>query len=270
MWSKKQNGVSLLEVLAAIFVISIGLLGVLAVIPFGAYQVSQAKHAEHASNMLANACAEVFIRKLTHTASWDSQPNGTKFVWYEPYDMEVPDHHIERIGNFLTFTPELQKIMQEVMRGQDDLVYTSYDDKRPDAGKAEKIQSSGKYTWFFTFLPKPDEDKVGVDVLACFHRIPDDDVQVPPDDFVPSSSGGTLTFSDVGLADRLTQTRYVFVTWEESSQLKGTWCKIVFLDKLSLKVVVTGNLPRGVYDNMYVYIAGGILYHKRLENVPVE
>ena len=196
-----QRGISLIEVLAAIFVVSVGLLGVLAVIPFGAFQVSKARQTEYAANMLANAIEEIVIRELIKPTSWgvaslsggDGTPllqsvdvrlevtktvteivrespadppydveykimyertsnvillNGTKFLWVEPSATKDPAHHIFCIGS--TF----ESAWMELMRGQDDLVYTTYEDKRPDfKGEKDKIQSSGKYTWFFTFLP---------------------------------------------------------------------------------------------------------------------
>ena len=40
-----QPGITLIEVLVAIFVVGIGLIGVLAVNPFGAFQTSKALHA---------------------------------------------------------------------------------------------------------------------------------------------------------------------------------------------------------------------------------
>lgn len=131
--------------------VSIGLLGVLAVIPFGAYQVSKAQHAEYASNMLANAAEEIVIRKMTHPTLWQTVPpmttlDCTKFALFEPCEPLAPPHHIVHV---------LDIRWQEIMRGRDDLVYTLHDDKRPDfSGQAGKIQSSGKYTWFFTYLPQ--------------------------------------------------------------------------------------------------------------------
>jgi len=71
----KQQGITLLEVLASIFVIAIGLLGVLAVIPFGTLQVSRAYEAEYASNMLANAAEEIVIRDKAKPTEWGFAPN---------------------------------------------------------------------------------------------------------------------------------------------------------------------------------------------------
>ena len=213
---KLQSGISLIEVLAAIFVVSIGLLGVLAVIPFGAFQTSKAKHAGYASNMLANAAEEILIREMVKPTSWGITQrltsggevvleyvdvtitetktgtrtkkvsvlpisptvqtttsainntntasttipmlNCTKFLWIEPRDMTDPPHHIFCIG--ATFDPTKPDRWSEWMRGQDDLTYTAYDDKRPDfEGQNKKIQSSGKYTWFFTYLPTDQREQ---------------------------------------------------------------------------------------------------------------
>jgi len=306
--SISRSGISLLEVLAAIFVVSIGLLGVLAVIPFGAFQVSKARHAEYASNMLANAAEEIFIREMAKPESWGISEvltsagtpvfqkqnlpenptlNCTKFLWIEPRTMIDPAQHIFCIG--ATFEPEE---WQEWMRGQDDLDYTTYKDKRPDfAGQEGKIQSSGKYTWFFTFLPETETDTnpktavplteitspVAVDVLACYNRVPSDDRQVEPSAFSPSRGGGTFTLP-ASYGELLSQTKYVFVTWEKTAELDGTWCKIVFLNKSEppnppeLTMIVTGGLPNlneSNYSNRQVYIPSGVLYHKQLEGVPI-
>ena len=304
---RRTSGVSLLEVLAAIFVVSIGLLGVLAVIPFGAFQVSKAQHAEYASNMLVNAAEEIFIRKMPQPIEWghpslasggetvfvkvdppeSSTFNCTKFIWVEPWGMRDPDYHIFCINSFVP----LDK-WDEVMRGQDDLDYTIHPDKRPELkfNKEGKPLSSGKYTWFFTYLPTTTETSkaavllanvnspVVVDVLACYNRVASDDrqVSIPSERFVPANGGGTFTLPNTDYLELLTQTKYVFVTWGPPTQVAGgTWCKIVFVDKsnpVAPKLIVTGALPNRIRENRFiqVYIPSGVLYHKRLEDVPIK
>ena len=302
--NRSQQGVSLLEVLAAIFVVSIGLLGVLAVIPFGAYQVSRARHAEYASNMLANAAEEIFIREMANPMEWtadvadaltvesggilvftrkdtpsESTLNCTRFIWYEPAEVYDPEFHVFCVSTFIT-----AKKWDEVMRGQDDLDYTASTGKRPELkfNNDGTPQSLGKYTWFFTYLPTTSENPksavplanvdspVAIDVLACYNRVASDDRQVQPSAFVPSQGGGTFTFPDAAHLELLTQTKYVFVTWGTLTQVEGgAWCKIVFLDKSNPKVAVTGNLD-AISGDIQVYIPSGVLYHKRLENVPIK
>jgi len=271
--TKRSSGITLLEVLAALFVVSIGLLGVLAVIPFGAIQVSKAQHAEYASNMLANATAEVVIRNMG-IESWD-KVTYKKFIWCEPYPIfDSPTHivHVPRV--------EDRDDWKDLMRGQDDLAYNTYDDKRPEFKfwKDGKPLSSGKYTWFFTYLLKEGEDTVIVDVLACRNRVQSDDLQVhvPKESFAAAHRGGTFTFSNGNnIVERLAQTKYVFVTWQEGSTLNGAWCKIVVLDKderstpRNPKIVVTGSLPSTSDYDIYVYIPSGVLYHKRVPDVPI-
>ena len=155
MWIKKQSrGISLLEVLAAIFVVAIGLLGVLAVIPFGALQVSRAYQAEYAANMLANAAEEITIRRMPNPDFWEPPQDTldcTKLVWFEPY--KVPHDH-----DYIAFIQ--RSGWEERMRGRDDLVFTAHRDRRPDfTGQDDRIESSGKYTWFFTYKPEVDWTK---------------------------------------------------------------------------------------------------------------
>jgi Tfp pilus assembly protein PilV len=427
---QQHNGITLLEVLASIFVVSIGLLGVLAVIPFGAYQASQARHAEYAANMLANAAEEVYVRDMAKPLTWGfntgvlpshdvfTSPqqwtetvkssstisggtrettttidttttvsfhpriqcfgipvlmdvkieidieyetviadtitpnppvirtipgrqrltdrftalNCTRFIWFEPRERaHLPGlAHIFPLSTFqpVTGREALIRKWEEPMRGQDDLDYTTYADKRPDfAVKNDEIQSFGKYSWFFTFSPMGNGwvgtyvdrfgrchtvdlrtgqynyvscngasenlpfnawwgdgavvrlDDVGcnatVDVLACHNRVPDADrqISIPDANFSPSSRGGAFIFPNADHLELLTQTKYVFVTWGMPVQAQGgAWCKVVFVDKSNPtrpKVVVTSDSTL-VNDNMRVYIPNGIMYHKRLKNVPIK
>lgn len=58
----RRRGLSLIEVLSAIFVLSIGLLGVLSVIPYGIYQVKRASIADHGTSLLRSARADLAVR----------------------------------------------------------------------------------------------------------------------------------------------------------------------------------------------------------------
>lgn len=258
---QRRGGISLLEVLASIFVVSIGLLGILAVIPYGAFQMSKAHHAEYAANLLANAAEEIQVRNMIQ-----GTPQVSSFVWFEPRGQKVATEHI-------FFASDDQ--WKEIMRGQDDIDDTSRRKKRPDASEEKSAVSSGKYTWFFTFRPPTDSKKktAAVDVLACYNRVPGDDAffSLPAGSFSVSRGGGTIALPDAQYMELLSQTKYVFVTWGEANQTEGgVWCKVVFLDKSmpeSLKLIITGNVPNR--NDLYLCIPSGVLYHKRLESVEI-
>ena len=191
--SAQRAGISLMEVLASVFVIGIGLLGVLAVIPYGVYQVSKANHADYASNVLKNAEAEIKIRELAVIQNWSmSSPyrtTDTNLVTPDPdYFQRTPTDRYDCSAYLLVdpfFEPGSRDIAsvqmaanvphvrvvgrgdatpgsgfdrlddwQELMRDKDDLLYTLHEDRRTEFVGNRPI-SSGNYTWFFMFRPEP-------------------------------------------------------------------------------------------------------------------
>jgi hypothetical protein len=65
-----RRGLSLLEILASVFVLSIGLLGVVAVIPFGGFQLHRATVADRTGSCGRSALSEIRIRELTDPNGW--------------------------------------------------------------------------------------------------------------------------------------------------------------------------------------------------------
>lgn len=63
-----RSGLSLLEILAAVFVVSIAIMGILAVIPFGGYRMAQMNRADYSGN--CGRAAMAFI----DTTGWASDP----------------------------------------------------------------------------------------------------------------------------------------------------------------------------------------------------
>ncbi len=72
-----RRGLSLLEVLAATFVLMIGLLGMMAIIPFGLYQVSRINQADFGGNLGQTAIEEIKIRQFA---------SGTNASLFDPYE----------------------------------------------------------------------------------------------------------------------------------------------------------------------------------------
>jgi prepilin-type N-terminal cleavage/methylation domain-containing protein len=178
------KGMSLMEVLASMFVICIGLLGVLAVIPYGAYQTAKARNAENTSWILDAAEKDLRVMELAKPENWTVQNNSpawltsinggvnvflnhstsddrilncSQFLMVDPFgDTPIQNSsHIYQIGMNFTNPQMIPQLLRERMRGQDDLVYTTHSDKRTDfSGQDNKILSSGQYTWFFMFQPE--------------------------------------------------------------------------------------------------------------------
>jgi hypothetical protein len=127
--------------------------------------------------------------------------------------------------------------------------------------------------YYFTDAVAPTVD---VDILACYNRVPSEDQQVQCT-FTPSRGGGSFTSPSLaGHLELLTQTKYVFATWGTPEQVEdGVWCKVVFVDKSNRanpKIIVTTVTDKAIPSDpntVQVYIPSGVLYHKRLEGVPM-
>ena len=277
-----RNGVTLMEVLASIFVISIGLLGVLAVIPFGIFQVSKARDAEHTANMLAAAVQDVQIMELTKIEKWvvpmtspanftitsndsikiyerNDNPSPTierldcrAFYMVDPFDDSAsPSDRLYKIGYNFT-NPE---IWREIMRGQDDLVFTTHRARlsraitqRTDfSAQGNRAVSSGKYTWFMTFKPPDGKDNtvdlitgdstppgltdisnlingnISVDLLGCYNRVSDSTterevtISTGSGEYMKTAQGAMVTLSGTQEELDLSKTKYIFVTWERGA-----------------------------------------------------
>ena len=99
--SAQRRGISLMEVLASVFVIGVGLLGVLAVIPFGIYQVSKANNADYCGNMLVNATSEIKVRELCKYANWTPSATAGNYTLNGSTAFNLYDSN----GVLLTATP---------------------------------------------------------------------------------------------------------------------------------------------------------------------
>jgi hypothetical protein len=67
---RARAGVSLLEVLISIFVLSVGLLGIAAIIPVGGHEIAQATKADRAGACGHHGLQEVKVRRMLDPGSW--------------------------------------------------------------------------------------------------------------------------------------------------------------------------------------------------------
>jgi hypothetical protein len=283
-----SRGITLMEVLAAMFVICIGLMGVLAVIPFGMFQVGKARNAEYISNMLANAKQEIQFNGMAKPSNWIFPPgsattlNCTKIVMFNPFGASPPD-----AVQMAPVLPPFQQHFQNAMTGNDDIQYETNDNGDrskyfPTKDENGKPVSSGQYTWFFTYRPvkksgstEPDNavlpsdlEPVTVDLLGCYNRISDEDRQASAA-FVSSLQGGTLTLNGFAEWDLFRDTKYVFVIWNGTPAPNGIWCKVLYVNKNANSLVVSGELSAAP-ASVNVYIPSGVLYHTRVDNIDLQ
>jgi hypothetical protein len=150
-------GISLLEVLISMGILSVGLASVLALIPAGKSQARKAAIDDGRGNLGAAALADVINRGLLRPSIWSS-PAAPAIV-YDPLFAYVS-------GSATTFPSGLTPIslgniaaaaIDEVCRAQDDLVYTIPDDEDspavPTFASTGRRQSQGYFSWLATLVP---------------------------------------------------------------------------------------------------------------------
>lgn len=74
----RRRGVTLLEVLFSIFVLSVGLLGLFAMVPVGTHQVAEAAHADGAAACGQAALAEFKVRDMADPQFWTNRTSVDK------------------------------------------------------------------------------------------------------------------------------------------------------------------------------------------------
>ncbi|MDO4585917.1 MAG: hypothetical protein Q4C95_01320 [Planctomycetia bacterium] len=182
----KNNGLSLLEIMISILVLSFGLIGVLASIPFGSYQMSKMNDADYTGNLARNAIKRVLVNELYNPSNfslWFSDPQSFKYLT-DVNNNSVLDRFnttvnlnspvlIDPLG-----TGQTGPFLDSIFRTRDDIVYgvseaeEGYDfrpelfkEDEPDKYYNDPTKFDGKYSWMsmLTF----HESETVVDIAAC-------------------------------------------------------------------------------------------------------
>jgi hypothetical protein len=249
----KLLGMTLMEVIASMFIVSIGLLGILMVIPYGAFQVSKARNAEYISNMLAAGAQDIKITEWDKLDRYkDTGGTALPLVDNENIRIYVVDPFVDHTQDsndvfkegaldaasddvdlpifvqeeYLGPGADVKKeAKKEKMRGKDDIKYTLQENSRT---VINDVRGNPDYSYFFTIKPKkilPDDASTitGIefttDLLGCYKRIDMDrafqlDIDKSRSAFYLRAAKLTVT----GDAERFfdfSSTRYVFITWRE-------------------------------------------------------
>ncbi|MDR2345855.1 MAG: type II secretion system GspH family protein [Planctomycetaceae bacterium] len=260
-----KSGMTLLEVIASMFIICIGLLSILMVIPYGTFQVSKTLNAEYISNMLAAGAEDLQI------GNWDKNITDTAGVGKPPFEPDpvsgtittniyIVDPFVSH-NDFGLFTrrpnilPNLRD-SQDKMRGKDDIEYVLSENQRTYIDNGN--EGSGKYSYFITIKPREvrsspryneaedryeeaiDEITYTTDLLGCYQRV-DTDTAFEVHPTSPQYYAYAAKFTIPSAENKLdfSTTKYVFITWvtnwpdppsAESQSVtmnRGEWCRVV-------------------------------------------
>ncbi|MDZ4821505.1 MAG: prepilin-type N-terminal cleavage/methylation domain-containing protein [Planctomycetota bacterium] len=178
----RRTGISLLEVMIAIFILSVGLLSVASLLPVGSFQVQKALSEDRKSHVGQNAFREFRTRGMANPALW-IRADGTAYlaqtapgmnvlpVAIDPYYLSSTilggsggavfprggnlTSSMPRIGLSIASTPALAEM---IMVARDDVIYERQADADlPPVGKFEganlRRMSEGHFSWMATLAP---------------------------------------------------------------------------------------------------------------------
>ncbi len=197
--SSSRRGISLLEVLISMFVLSIGVLGVAALIPLGKIAMLETEKADRTGACGRAALREAKIRRMLDPIAWASAPSNNVFV-IDPLgyvrlnsNRLGADHNaplgIERI-NLQTFPGSGVAIntvpqAESIFLWRDDLAFAAPKDpssgQRPtqiiSAGGERQVE--GNFSWFLTVAATPGEAglnwnqrrQFNVSAVVCHKRV---------------------------------------------------------------------------------------------------
>lgn len=168
-----RSGVTLLEVLVSVFIISLGLLGVAALIPLGKLAISQTNIADRTGALGRAALRDVEVRRMLDYTSWlpvvpsGATPGVIAFdpLGYLSYGSGTFIGGASTVPR-LTFniTPALA---DTIFRGQDDLPFVPSEDPTINGERpvlAGTGVSEGNFSWFMTVCPSRSDWALNIPV----------------------------------------------------------------------------------------------------------
>ena len=182
--ARRRRGMSLLEVLAAIGVLSIGMLGLAALLPIGRYTIGEATKADRSGDCGRAALRDVIVRRMLDSGNWTSKPTTPAFII-------DPRGFAAKLGAFAgTTVPRISLTgvnADAVFIATDDLVVPMPEDavdpgtKKPYPvgrpqnldlkGSASPLDNAGSYSWFLSVVPVDNNPNCFlVSVVVCFKR----------------------------------------------------------------------------------------------------
>jgi len=217
-----RRGVSLMEVLISIFVMTFGLLGLAALIPVGRFAIEETGKADRCGACGRAAMREVKVRRMLGP-DWDLPPNKRLVDWVGnpgsggPFVID-PIGVDAGLGNSLGPLPRITLALRDalgnaipldsIFRWRDDLKFHRPEDGQrphPAIGNSGFLlepdgspQDQGYYTWFLTVTPARGElglewamkRNYAISVVVCFRRTLEPEPQANVTRFIGGGYGG--------------------------------------------------------------------------------
>ena len=171
-----SSGITLLEVLVSIFILSVGLLGAAALIPIGKLSLVKTNISDRTGACGRAAMRDVEVRRMLNPGSW-ALPTGPGAFAIDPLGVGLGNlDPLPRIS--------LNNVAAEHFRWSDDLIFTMPEDMSPPQQGDRPVpmggQSEGNFSWFLTVCPSPSDIALSVpvglrrnytvSVVVCYKR----------------------------------------------------------------------------------------------------
>ena len=187
--SHPRRGVSLLEVLASIGVLSIGLLGLAALLPIGRYTISEAVKGDRAGDCGRAALRDIVVRRMLDSTTWTvpTIANQSQSFLLDPIGCMAsapgmnPKFGGTAVPRITLNTLNTVVLANQICMGADDLKFGMPEDMTPPqpVGRptmmldaSYKPVPNGDFSWFATVTPMLNNPtRFTVSIVVCSKRV---------------------------------------------------------------------------------------------------
>jgi len=153
----RHRGITLMEVLISIGILSVGLTTVVALIPAGGSEARRAVVEDRRANLCMSAIHDAIVRGVLDTSNWNALPTEPFRIVIDPLGGATLGFTSVELSNLTATSVATATVFQ----GEDDLSYSLENSGEEDPpvplyfrGNSRRL-SEGSYTWLATLVPSP-------------------------------------------------------------------------------------------------------------------